>query len=514
MKPSTELFNLIKSLSKSEKRFFKLSSSLQSGDKNYLKIFDYIEEQNEYDEEMLKTHFKGERFVKHLPSEKNHLYRTILKSLRSFYGDHTVSGILKQEIKNIELLHGKALYKECSKFVSRAKKMALEYEQFYYLNELISWEKQLLEEAYEEGEFNNNLDEIIREEEEVIAKLRNLAEYQVLYSKINFIFRSEGFTKNEAEKKMVDAIADHPLIKGKNTALSTRAATVCYYVKGLCSATNRDYASSYGFFNRVREILDRSNLLEDDLGKRYVLTLSHLLQCYIDSRNYSVAFSTIEEIRALEGRKGFESTDIRLRIFATCSIHELMLLNSLGSFQQSMLLIPSYQKKFKEDDYKMSKEQKITFSYQIAYAYFGLGEYKTALQHINEVLNDNEQTLRQDVYTYARLFNLIIHYELENYDYLSYIIKSTNRFINKTKRNFEIENYFIKQLKKLSKEGSHTKKKAIFKQMKSDMAKLFENSQEKIMLNYFDVASWVDAKVVDIPFSEAIKQNTKIENQR
>ena len=50
--------------------------------------------------------------------------------------------------------------------------------------------------------------------------------------------------------------------------------------------------------------------------------------------------------------------------------------------------------------------------------------------------------------------------------------------------------------------------------MKSDMAKMFENSQEKIMLNYFDVASWVDAKVVDIPFSEAIKQNTKIENQR
>jgi len=43
MKPSTELFDLIKSLSKSEKRFFKLSSSLQTGDKNYLKIFDAID---------------------------------------------------------------------------------------------------------------------------------------------------------------------------------------------------------------------------------------------------------------------------------------------------------------------------------------------------------------------------------------------------------------------------------------------------------------------------------------
>ena len=54
MKPSTELFSLIKSLSKSEKRFFKLNSALQAGDKNYLKIFDFIEKQNKYDEEDLK----------------------------------------------------------------------------------------------------------------------------------------------------------------------------------------------------------------------------------------------------------------------------------------------------------------------------------------------------------------------------------------------------------------------------------------------------------------------------
>ncbi len=50
MKPSTELFQLIKSLSKSEKRYFKLTSSLQSGEKNYMKLFDAIEAQYEYDE--------------------------------------------------------------------------------------------------------------------------------------------------------------------------------------------------------------------------------------------------------------------------------------------------------------------------------------------------------------------------------------------------------------------------------------------------------------------------------
>jgi hypothetical protein len=96
MKPSVELFKLIKSLSKSEKRFFKLSSSLQSGDKNYLKLFDFIEDLEVYDEELVKEMFKKEKFIKHLPSEKNHLYRLILKSLRSFYSEKSISSILKK----------------------------------------------------------------------------------------------------------------------------------------------------------------------------------------------------------------------------------------------------------------------------------------------------------------------------------------------------------------------------------------------------------------------------------
>ena len=133
MKPSKELFKLVKSLSKSEKRFFKLSSSLQSGEKNYLKIFDYIDAQDDYNESALKDYFDNEVFIKHLPSEKNHLYKLILKSLRSYYSEQSVSSTLKQEIKNVEILYNKALYKECEKFVKRAKATAQKYEKFYYV---------------------------------------------------------------------------------------------------------------------------------------------------------------------------------------------------------------------------------------------------------------------------------------------------------------------------------------------------------------------------------------------
>jgi len=101
-----------------------LQSALQSGDKNYVRLFDLIDKMSEYDEENVKKTFKGEKFIKHLPSEKNHLYKLILKALRSYYGETSVSSMLKQEIKNIEILYNKALFEECSKFLERAKKLA------------------------------------------------------------------------------------------------------------------------------------------------------------------------------------------------------------------------------------------------------------------------------------------------------------------------------------------------------------------------------------------------------
>lgn len=506
MKPSQELFKLIQSLTKSEKRFFKLSSSLQSGEKNYLKLFDYIEKQDFYDEEELKHHFQNERFIQHLPSEKNHLYKLILKSLRSFYSEQSVSSILKQELKNIEILYRKALYKECEKFVKKAKKIAIDHEKFYYWFELISWEKKLLEEAYESGEFDTDLDKLIAEEEEVIAKLRNLAEYQILYSKINYVFRSGGFTRNEQEKKVVEDIADYHLIKGKNTAISTRATTMCYYIKGLCSATNRDYADSFIFFNKVRAILDKSPKIKEDLSKRYVLTLSHLLRCHIDSGDYDNASNLVQEIRELEGERGFDSVDLMVRIFSVSHSFELILNNMRGDFEKSILLIPALNQKLLVLGDKLNKEQLITFSFLKAYSYFGVGEFKQALHALNEVLNDNEQLLRQDLYAFARLLNLMIHFELENYEFLNYIIKSTNRYINKTERDYNIENYLIKQLKRLAKAVSPTEKQGIFNEMKSEIEVMFKTPQERVVLEYFDLPAWVDSHLLKTTMAAAIKR--------
>lgn len=509
MKPSRELFDLIKSLSKSEKRFFKLSSSLQSGEKNYLKIFDAIDRQSEYDEDSVKEQFKGEVFVKHFPSEKNHLYKLILKSLRAYHADSTVSSILKQEAKNIDILYKKALFKECNKFLSRAKKIAVIHEKFYYWFELLNWEKLLLEEAYEAGEFTRDIDELIFEEQEVIDKLRNLAAYHVLYSKINFVFRSGGHVRSEEDLAVVREISNHPLIKGKNTALSHRAATICFYIQGFCAMAKRDIQASYGHFVRVKEILDDNPKIKKDLPRRYIRTLNQILLNLIDLGRSKESLQMIEAMRKLNKDSAFSSTDIQVLIFRSTYQGELKLYQKCGEFEEALPKIDEVLKGLETYENKVSKEQLIMFNYSIAYTYFGAKQFSKALFWNNKVLNDNEPNLRQDIYSYARLFNLVLHYELGNYDLMEYILKSTMRYLNKRQRDYDTEVLILSHMKKIARTQLDKDVVPLFVDFEKELVANINPDTDMALLEYFDYLSWVRSKIEGVDFATAVRRKAK-----
>ncbi len=505
MKPSTELFDLIRSLTKSEKRFFKLHSSLQSGDKNYLRVFDAIDKQKEYDEEALKKQFAKETFIKHLPSEKNHLYKLILKSLRAFHAESSVSGVLKQEIKNIEILYQKALYVECNKLLHRAKRIARENERFYYWFELLSWEKMLLEEAYESGEFTKDLDALIEEEREVVEKLRNLGAYHILYSKINYVFRSGGYVRNEEEHHIVEEIAQHPLIKGKNTALSTRAATICYYTQGFCCCATRDWKTSLEKFTRVKEILDNNPTIKADLPKRYVRTLHYMINGHMEMGDMKSAKATIKILRELPGKPGFMGRNIETQIFMASYLSELRLLDRTGEHQKALPLVDEVLEAMEDKGLGLQKEHELEFFLAIACVYFGAGEMNKSLFWLNKVLNDNEPTLRQDIFTYARLFNLVVHYELGNFDLLEYIVRSTQRFLTKHHRAYQVETTLVEYIKRLARATDPELKQELFKDLRNEFVQHFKDPNESLMLKYFDVLSWVDSHIQKKSFSEIVR---------
>src|SRR5690606_30207378 len=85
---SEQLFRLIKSLNKSEKRSFKLYAqrSHNQATSKFIRLFDILDNMESYDEETIikkSTHIKKNQ----LSNLKRHLYTQIMKALRNIHID-------------------------------------------------------------------------------------------------------------------------------------------------------------------------------------------------------------------------------------------------------------------------------------------------------------------------------------------------------------------------------------------------------------------------------------------
>ena len=125
------LLLLVQSLSKSEKRYFKLFSNLQEGEKDYQILF-YLLDNQSINLEEIKVKFLKKCNNASFEIASVHLYQVLIKALINFEKGKSVETELLSIIQEIKILFDKSIYEECLKLVSKAKKLALKHEKYTY----------------------------------------------------------------------------------------------------------------------------------------------------------------------------------------------------------------------------------------------------------------------------------------------------------------------------------------------------------------------------------------------
>ena len=124
------LFDLIKSLSKAEKRNFKLYANRQNGnhEAKFIQLFDAMDSLLEYDEAKIMKRCPVTKLQ--LSNMNAHLYNQILVSLRLLNVQHNSILQIREQMDFARILYDKGLYKQSLKELDKAKTMALEYNQY------------------------------------------------------------------------------------------------------------------------------------------------------------------------------------------------------------------------------------------------------------------------------------------------------------------------------------------------------------------------------------------------
>src|SRR5690349_8908143 len=170
------LFQLIKSLEKSEKRNFKLYVKRHSGgeDLKIVQLFDALDKMDEYDEELVLRKNKAIR-KQQLSNMKAHLYRQILSSMRLIKNENNIDIQLHEQMDYARILYNKGLYLQSLKVLDRMKDLARQNNQFTYLQQVIFFEKKI-ETLYITRSMLDRAEQLSKEADEVSGKLTLISE--------------------------------------------------------------------------------------------------------------------------------------------------------------------------------------------------------------------------------------------------------------------------------------------------------------------------------------------------
>jgi hypothetical protein len=489
MRSSDYLFRLIKAMSKGDRRNFKLFARLQDGDKQYIRLFDAIDKQTEYDEERLLKQFEGEKFTNQFSVAKNYLYNFILKTLHIFRKDPKTE--LNAVLHQVQILMSKNLFEQSHKLLRKAKHMAERQERFPELLFILETERTLMRKREQAKEFEAFIEQIQQAEVDTIEKISNLQAYTHLYDQIHRFMKRSLSARDSELKSRVEAILADPIVQNPANALSMRARLKRYAV----------LVDGHHMRGEFPEMLENLKLQiaayesNEDIRKEkslaYINAVSNMGMIHYRLGQTEESFQALKKLRNIP----VETEEAEIHVFEKYFQFKIGLCIEHGALEEGREAIADFEREYPQREGTIMKAVELSIFYAIAYFYIYSGEPSKALDWVNRILNEPRTELRTDIQAIARIMNLIIHYHLGNMEFLEYEIKSVTRFLSNRERLFLFERTILKYIRQLAILGPDSDRRTILNEFKNEIQKVIQDKFEKQAMSLFNILTWIEAEL-------------------
>lgn len=499
------LFQLVRSLEKAEKRHFKLYIKRSSGkeDLKIIQLFDALDSLSEYDEKLLLKKLKGVTKPQ-LANLKTHLYKQLLSSLRLLKTTENTDLQLSELLDHARLLYNKGLKIQSLKILEKAKELARANQKFNFMAQVISLEKKIetlhitrstLEKteqlSVEALEISGHIDRVTR--------LSNLA--LLLYR----WYVKYGHARNEADEKDIRAFFKSNIPQDINAISGFYEKLYLYQSYCWYAFIRQDFLMYYRNSEKWITLFDAHPAMIGVETGHYVKGMHNLLNAHFDLRNYRKFQGTLQKFEAFYKTPIAQHHDnFRTHTSIYINIARINWHLMVGTFEEGVKLVPEIEANLKEYEIFVDKHRILVFNYKFAVLNFGAGRYNESIDYLLRIINGSLD-LRNDLQCYARLLNLMAHYELGNFDIIDSLIKSVYRFMAKMKNLTVVEEEMFRFLKR-SFSMSPRQLKPELETFLDKIKHLEKNKYETRAFAYLDVISWVESKVYNKPLGTIIRE--------
>lgn len=517
MAKKDRLFNLIKALKQTEKRYFKVYASqhIQEGKNEYMKLFEALDKQEVYDELKIKKKFNSEPFVKRFPAVKNYLYHLLLRSLNAYHEKSNTLAEIRGLLNSAEILRQKALNEPALELIKKAKIIALKYEYFPEALSAINLERLVL---MDDLNFDK-LNETLNQENEIISLHQNYRDYYKLFYEVYSVHSRIIGPRSKSElldlEKLMDSelAGNDDLINNSYSSKKMWYKTQAIYYR-MMADSKKSHQATLDLYNIVSVAVKEGKESQEE----GFASLLWMLMTVVETGDYESARQYNREIRKELNKIGSKNfTRIHVKGFMSSYSMEMKMYMEKGEFVEALDFVKEYESMFEQMKSKVGEDQ-IAFVHTIlSVYYFVCGDYSVALKWNRKILEDLSLGIREDLHSFAKILTLLIHFEQGDTFLLEYNVTSTYRYLIKRKLLFSAEKVAIKFIRSLSGVKSKKDLTEAFIELRAKIETLSKNPTENRVLGNFDFISWLDSKIHNRSFIDMYKekmQRQKIGDQK
>ncbi|MFI5172698.1 MAG: hypothetical protein ACHQFW_09915 [Chitinophagales bacterium] len=498
--PGDDLFLLIRSLTASEKRYFKLFAQRQGSEKSktYIRIFDFIDAQTEmYDEESIKTKLNNKADVKMLPQLKIYLHDLIMKSMRLYRSDKNITSEMFDLIQDELFYTEKGLIEQRVKSIRRTKELAYKHDLMYLLIAVLQRER-IYSLKYTGGDPMQKIEDIHAEEKFVIERLNNESELGRIVYKLWAQFIIDPLLTDEAtlaefkEYKNHKLLSDFPEMKTFVEKLSfLRAHSL------ICRFSN-DFKGVFGFNKAIVDLFADYPQHHQNVDFNYVDALNNYLSASHKVGIYEEFEKIIDRMGSLSKEKVKDEVSISLSVIQ----NKILYIMNTGKFSKSDEVIAEFDSLYLKHHKLIPQAFYILANYNISLILFIRNEWGRALDHCRRIL-DLKSNARQELQHGTGMLQLILHFESDNKQLLESVCRNIIRNMQVENRYNEFEKLFCSGIRKLLKTPVR-EIKPVFEEIFNDCLALKRLNPEKVYVLMTETLAWCKSKIDNKPLSETI----------
>ncbi|WP_439151397.1 hypothetical protein [Winogradskyella sp.] len=498
------LFLLVKSLTKSEKRQFKLYVGRLgvNADSKFLNLFNLLDKAKIYDEALIIK--SGIVKKRQLANVKAHLYKQILISLKLNPSHQNVRSQIREQLDFASILYHKGLYKQGLKILDKAKELAINNEEKNMAFEIVELEK-IIEAQYITRSISNRADELVVQAKEfsalnvIASKLSNLS--LQLYS----IMLKTGYVKNEEESRIVNTYFNKRLPKVDIKTLGFREKLWLYKAHLWYNFLMQDFLNCYKYSSKLVDLFYENPEMINLNPVFFLKGNNYLLESIFFLRNRPKFIKKLNELKAtVENPKFIKDQNVSTLVFLYTNFHSINQHFIDGSFEEGLELVPTIEKDLIHYKDRIDPHHKMIFYYKFASLHFGAGNNKASIKYLDRIISNKSLSMREDLLCFSRVLNLVAHYEAGLDYHLESLLKSTYKFLIKMNDLHEVQKEMIKFIRGLQDIYPHDLKNA-FKELLERLKTYEEHPYERRSFLYLDIISWLESKIENKSVGEIVK---------